>query len=88
MKRLSLFEIIGFAAVTSLAASNAGGAEQELQRNPFDRPEETRLISSSAPKSRTSTVESGPLLRAVLAAGPNSVVNLGGVILQVGESAK
>jgi len=45
------------------------------------------LIRSSAPANRNLTVESRPLLRAVLAAGPNSVVNLGGVILQVGESA-
>jgi hypothetical protein len=87
MKRLSLFEIVGLAVVTSLVAFYARAAEPELQRNPFDRPEEILLISSSAPANRNLTVESRPLLRAVLAAGPNSVVNLGGVILQVGESA-
>ena len=87
MKRLSLFEIVGLAVVTSLVAFYARAAEPDLQRNPFDRPEETLLVSSSAPANRNLTVESRPLLRAVLAAGPNSVVNLGGVILQVGESA-
>jgi len=87
MKRLGILAIIGLAAVVSAVAPYAQAAEPELQHNPFDRPEELLLISSSAPANSTSTVESGPLLRAVLAAGPKSVVNLGGVILRIGESA-
>ncbi len=87
MKRLCLLEIVGLAAVTSLVVSYARAAEPELQRNPFDRPEEILLISSSVSANRTSTIESATLLRAVLAAGPKSVVNLGGIILQIGESA-
>ena len=87
MKRLSLFVIIGLAAVASLVASYARAADPELQRNPFDRPEEALLISNNTPANRVSPVESDPLLRAVLAAGPKSVVNLGVVILRIGESA-
>jgi hypothetical protein len=81
--------ILGIAAVTMLVASYARASDSivELQRNPFDRPEAELLISNTATSNRGSTPESGPVLRAVLAAGSKSLVNFGGVILQIGESA-
>jgi len=81
--------ILGVATATMLAASYASAGEStvDLQRNPFDRPEDDLLISNTIPSNRGSTTESNPLLRAVLAAGSKSVVNFGGVILTIGESA-
>ena len=87
MKRLSFSTILGIAAATMLVASVARASEAELQHNPFDRPVEVLLTNNVTPANRASIVESDPLLRAVLAAGPQSVVNLHGVILRIGESA-
>ena len=87
MKRNILPIIIGIAAVTMLLASNAGASAPELRRNPFDRPLTVLLNTDVAPASNASISESGPLLRAVLSAGPKSVVDFGGVILRIGESA-
>jgi hypothetical protein len=87
MMRAIVHAILGVAAATMLGASYARATEPELQRNPFDRPAADLLINNAAPTNRGSTTESGPVLRAVLAAGSKSVVNFGGVILQIGESA-
>jgi len=87
MMRAILHAILGVAAATMLVASYARAAEPELQRNPFDRPAADLLINNATPTDRGSTTESGPVLRAVLAAGSKSVVDFGGVILQIGESA-
>jgi len=87
MMRATLHATLGIAAATMLVASYARATEPELQRNPFDRPAADLLINNATPANRGSTTESGPVLRAVLAAGSKSVVNFGGVILQIGESA-
>ena len=59
----------------------------ELHRNPFDRPAANVLVNNTVPANGNSTSENAPFLRAVLVAGPKSVVDFGGVILQIGESA-
>jgi hypothetical protein len=87
MMRAILHAILGVAVATMLVASYARAAEPELQRNPFDRPAADLLINNATPTDKGSTTESGPVLRAVLAAGSKSVVDFGGVILQIGESA-
>jgi len=89
MTRAIPHTILGVAAATMFFAAfaRAGEPAVELQRNPFDRPEAGLLINNVATKSRGSLSESGPFLRAVLAAGSKSVVDFGGVILQIGQSA-
>jgi len=89
MMRLVLFVLFGLAAAMMINASGAHATEPavELQRNPFDRPDEVLLTNNNAPSIGASSIESGPLLRAVLAAGRSSVVNLSGIILRIGESA-
>jgi hypothetical protein len=78
-------------AVTAMSLADFARAAEPavvLQRNPFDRPEADVLIGNSVPASRGPTSEGDPFLRGILSAGPKSVVNFGGVILQIGESAK
>lgn len=81
--------ILSTAAMTMLLLSQVHANEPppDLQRNPFDRPDADELVNHAAPANRRSTSEADLLLRAVLAAGENSVVNFGGIILQIGETA-
>jgi len=89
MMRTVPFALFGLSAAMMIYASGAHATEPtvELQRNPFDRPEEILVTNNSAPSIGTPANESGPLLQAVLAAGRSSVVNLSGIILRIGESA-
>jgi hypothetical protein len=59
----------------------------ELRRNPFERPviEESDPVATASTGAPAESADDG--LRAVLVAGSKSSVNLGGVILQVGESS-
>jgi len=57
----------------------------EVQRNPFARPAAEELLANSGNVNEERAVERDPGLRAVLVAGSKSAVNIGGVILQVGE---
>ena len=59
----------------------------ELQRNPFSRPAAEELIVTAANPNEGLAARRAPGLRAVLVAGSKSVVNIDGVILQVGECA-
>ena len=70
-----------------LSASAVGAADTDvkLKRNPFERPAPD-TADVSPPGGGSKAVEN-PGLRAVLFAGPKSVVNFGGVILQIGESS-
>lgn len=61
-------------------------ASGEIQRNPFARPPIEVLLEQNLPVIERQEPEWRPELRAVLVAGEKSVVDLGGVILQVGES--
>ena len=73
-------------AITLLlpALTAASEPQIELQRNPFARPAVEELITNTA-RVNEGLVEQDPGLRAVLVAGSKSVVNIGGVILQIGE---
>ena len=75
------------AAITFFVPALAAATEPqvELQRNPFARPAAEELIANVAIVNEDLAVERDPGLRAVLVAGSKSVVNIGGVILQVGE---
>ena len=69
--------------VPTLAAATE--PQTELQRNPFSRPAAEELTIDTTAVNQSLSVERDPGLRAVLVAGKNSVVDIGGVILQVGE---
>ena len=87
MKRNTVHLILGAAAATMLVASSARASAPELRRNPFDRPVLALSNNDDTRANKEATSESGPLLRAILVAGSKSVVNFGGVILRIGESA-
>jgi len=76
------------AAMSTLATATADAAEPqvELLRNPFARPAAAELVASAASANEVRTMEASTELRAVLVAGPKSIVDFGGVILQIGES--
>jgi hypothetical protein len=69
------------------AISTAADTRVELRRNPFERPTFEVLQATAASSSTPSAAAQSPGLRAVLFAGPKSVVDFGGVIMQIGESA-
>ena len=69
--------------VPTLAAATE--PQIELQRNPFSRPAAEELTIDTTPVNQDLSLQRDPGLRAVLVAGKNSVVDIGGVILQVGE---
>ncbi len=76
------------AAMSTFATATAQAAEPqvELLRNPFARPAPAELVASAVNVNDVLTMGGNTQLRAVLVAGPKSIVNLGGVILQIGES--
>ena len=76
-------------AVIALLAPALTAAEPqtELQRNPFARPAAEELTVTAASSNEGLATSRPPGLRAVLVAGRKSIVNIGGVILQVGECA-
>jgi len=69
------------------AIAEAADTTVELRRNPFERPTFEVLQSNAAASSAQSVDTGDPGLRAVLFAGSKSVVDFGGVIMQIGESA-
>ena len=71
-----------------LASTFARTAEPqvELRRNPFERPTVNEFTTNAAIRNNDLTVGGDPGLRAILVAGSKSVVDFGGVILQLGES--
>lgn len=75
------------AAITLLLPTASGAAETriELQRNPFARPAVEELVGNAGTANEGLPAERDLGLRAVLVAGSKSVVDIGGVILQVGE---
>ncbi len=63
----------------------AADPQIELQRNPFSRPAAEELTVDPGPVNQGLPTVRDLGLRAVLVAGKKSVVDIGGVILQVGE---
>jgi hypothetical protein len=82
------YTILAIGAATMLMPILSCATEPtiELQRNPFDRPAEELLAVNATTSNTVSDATTNPYLRAVLVAGAKSVVNFGGVILQIGES--
>lgn len=80
--------VLVVAAMSTLTSATAEAAEPqvELLRNPFARPAPAELVASAVSVNEVPTMESDTELRAVLVAGPKSIVDFGGVILQIGES--
>ena len=76
------------AAMSTFASVTAQAAEPqvELLRNPFARPATAELVANAVNVHDVPTMESHTELRAVLVAGPKSIVDFGGVILQIGDS--
>lgn len=74
-------------AISYLVPTLAAATEPQvqLQRNPFARPAAEELTVDATTVNQGLSVEREPGLRAVLVAGKNSVVDIDGVILQVGE---
>ena len=73
------------ALILSLAAFARAGAAEPADRNPFARPARSALPAVTAQPS--SAAETGPTfsLRATMAAGANSLVNIDGRIVAIGD---
>jgi len=76
------------AAMSTFTSATAEAAEPqvELLRNPFARPAIAKLVANAVGVNEVPTIGANIELRAVLVAGPKSIVDFGGVILQIGES--
>ena len=75
-------------AMLILVATFAQATEPqvELRWNPFERPALKEFTTKAAILNNDLAAGASPGLRAVLVAGTKSVVDFGGVILQIGES--
>ncbi len=82
------YAMLVVAAMSAFATATVQAAEPqvELLRNPFERPAVAELVASAVNVNDVLTARGNTQLRAVLVAGPKSIVNLGGVILKIGES--
>ena len=76
------------AAMSTFATATAEAAEPqvELLRNPFARPAAAELVANAVSVNDVLTRGANTELRAVLVAGPKSIVDFGGVILRIGDS--
>ena len=76
------------AAMSTFTSATAEAAEPqvELLRNPFARPATAELVANAVSMNDVPTLTVNTELRAVLVAGRKSIVDFGGVILQIGES--
>ena len=74
------------AAMSTFATAQAAEPKVELLRNPFARPATAELVADAVSVNDVLTVGDNIELRGVLVAGPKSIVDFGGVILQIGES--
>jgi len=80
--------MIALSCIGMLAASLPAAATDEdvrLRRNPFERPV-LETVEADVSEGGAKTLEN-PGLRAVLVAGDRSVVNFGGVIMEIGDTA-
>lgn len=67
--------------------AHAADPKHELRRNPFERPALAEVLATASSRSADTRSSGDPGLRAVLVAGSSSVVNFGGVIMQIGETS-
>jgi hypothetical protein len=78
--------LVGATLLATVSVAGAADPPVELRRNPFERPVMEAAESAQPASGGAKSVEK-PALRAVLHAGQKSVVNFGGVIMQIGESS-
>ena len=78
--------VVTVMSIFTLATAKAAEPQVELLRNPFARPAIAELVADAAGVSDVLTGGGNTELRAVLVAGPKSIVDFGGVILQIGDS--
>ncbi len=85
MRRLtSLVLLCTLLALGAPVAARAGDPpHRPLRFNPFDRPDLSSISGADAP--RDSVGGWAPVLSATLSDGEESLANLGGVILEIGE---
>ena len=78
--------VVAAMSTFTFATAEASEPRVELLRNPFARPALAELAVEGISVNDALTMEGNTELRAVLVAGPKSIVDFGGVILQIGES--
>jgi hypothetical protein len=78
--------VVAAMSIFTSATAEAAEPRVELLRNPFARPAAEELVANVVNVNEVPTMESDTELRAVLVAGPKSIVDFGGVILQIGDS--
>jgi hypothetical protein len=78
--------VVAAMSTFTFATAEASEPRVELLRNPFARPALVEALANTANPNSVRTAEADTELRAVLVAGPKSIVDFGGVILQIGDS--
>ena len=78
--------VVATMSAFTFATAESSEPRVELLRNPFARPALAELAVEGISVNDALTMEGNTELRAVLVAGPKSIVDFGGVILQIGES--
>ena len=78
--------VVTVMSVFTLATAKAAEPQVKLLRNPFARPAIAELVADAASVNDIRIRGGNAELRAVLVAGTKSIVDFGGVILQIGES--
>ena len=80
---IRVVEVLALIALpAAMAVHAADGISMELRHNPFERPPRSQL---AAEPDRSITAPSQFELRAILDAGRESMANVDGVIVQIGE---
>ena len=78
--------VVTVMSIFTSAVAKAAEPQVDLLRNPFARPAITELVADAASVNDVRIRGGNAELRAVLVAGPKSIVDFGGVILQIGDS--
>ena len=78
--------VVTVTSIFTSATAKAAEPQVELLRNPFARPAIAELVADAASVNDVLARGGNAELRAVLVAGPKSIVDFGGVILQIGDS--
>ena len=78
--------VVTVMSIFTLATAKAAEPQVKLLRNPFARPAIAEFVADAANVNDVRIRGGNAELRAVLVAGTKSIVDFGGVILQIGES--
>ena len=85
-ERRSAMVAAGAMLILGATFARATEPQVELRRNPFERPTAKEFTTNAVILNNDLTAGEDPGLRGILFAGSKSVVDFGGVILQIGES--